>query len=164
MIERLLGKQNNFGIKLDSGNIESWLAEDRHRVQTLLNTPSPLVREVDDLLAHHDEIRRIANDGLYPLRGDIGRRFNHAAPTLTVVPTTLTAAFGLGNDSTAWAEQGQHGKEHNPWVHAMNGYDLNRACPQLACEVSSSAWIPPRVKLSWTATAARTARLAAMTK
>lgn len=52
VIDRLLGKQNNFGIKLDSGNIESWLAEDRHRIQTLINTPSPLVREVDDLLAH----------------------------------------------------------------------------------------------------------------
>ncbi|MBK7463826.1 MAG: hypothetical protein IPJ50_14630 [Betaproteobacteria bacterium] len=34
VIDRLLGKQNDFGIKLDSGNIESWLAEDRHRVQT----------------------------------------------------------------------------------------------------------------------------------
>ena len=53
VIDRLLGKQNDFGIKLDSGNIESWLAEDRHRVKALLNTPSPIVREVDDLLAHH---------------------------------------------------------------------------------------------------------------
>ena len=54
-MERLLGKQNNFGVKLVSGNIDSWLAEDRHRVQTLLITPSPLVREVDDLLAHHEK-------------------------------------------------------------------------------------------------------------
>ncbi len=53
VIDRLLGKQNDFGIKLDSGNIESWLAEDRHRVQTLINTPSPLGREVEDLLARH---------------------------------------------------------------------------------------------------------------
>jgi hypothetical protein len=53
VIDRLLGKQNNFGVRLDRGNIESWLAEDRLRVQSLLNTPSPLVREVDDLLAHH---------------------------------------------------------------------------------------------------------------
>ena len=53
VIDRLLGKQNDFGIKLDSGNIESWIAEDRHRVQALLNTPSPLVSEVHDLLAHH---------------------------------------------------------------------------------------------------------------
>lgn len=54
VMERLLGKQNNFGVKLDSGNIDSWLAEDRHRVQTLLNSPSPIVREVDDLLTHHE--------------------------------------------------------------------------------------------------------------
>lgn len=54
MIQRLLGKQNNFGVKLDNGNLESWLAEDRRRVQTLLNTPSPLASEVDDLLARHE--------------------------------------------------------------------------------------------------------------
>lgn len=52
VMDRLLGKQNNFGIKLDSGNIDSWLDEDRRRVQTFLNTPSPIVSEVDDLLAH----------------------------------------------------------------------------------------------------------------
>ena len=55
VIDRLLGKQNNFGIKLDSKNLESWLAEDGQRVQTLLKSPSPLVREVDDLLAHHEK-------------------------------------------------------------------------------------------------------------
>lgn len=55
VIDRLLGKQNNFGIKLDSGNIESWLTEDRNRVQTLIRTPSPIVREVDDLLARHEQ-------------------------------------------------------------------------------------------------------------
>jgi hypothetical protein len=55
VMERLLGKQSNFGVKLDSGNIDSWLTEDRHRVQALLITPSPLVREVDDLLAHHEK-------------------------------------------------------------------------------------------------------------
>ena len=52
VIDRLLGEQNNFGVKLDNGNIESWLAEDRHRVQALLSSSSPLVREVDDLFAH----------------------------------------------------------------------------------------------------------------
>jgi len=51
MIDRLLGKQSDFGIKLDSENIESWLAVDRYRVQSLLNTPSPILREVDDLFA-----------------------------------------------------------------------------------------------------------------
>lgn len=51
VIARLLGKQNNFGIKLDNRNIESWLVEDRHRVQALLHTPSPIASEVDDLLA-----------------------------------------------------------------------------------------------------------------
>jgi hypothetical protein len=51
IIDRLLGKQSDFGIKLDSGNIDSWLAEDRRRVQSLLHTSSPILREVEDLLA-----------------------------------------------------------------------------------------------------------------
>ncbi len=50
VIARLLGSQNNFGIKLDGANIDEWLDEDRRRVQTLLATPSPLSSEVDDLL------------------------------------------------------------------------------------------------------------------
>lgn len=53
VIDRLLGKQNNFGIELDSGNIDSCLAEDRRRVQALLESSSPIVREVDDLFAHN---------------------------------------------------------------------------------------------------------------
>jgi len=53
MIDRLLGKQSAFGIELNSENIESWLAEDRRRVQSLLNTPSPILREIDDLMAQH---------------------------------------------------------------------------------------------------------------
>jgi hypothetical protein len=53
VIYRLLGKQSNFGIRLDNGNIENWLSEDRHRVQSLLHTPSPLLHEVDELLAKH---------------------------------------------------------------------------------------------------------------
>lgn len=52
IIDRLLGKQDNFGVKLDSSNIAHWVNEDRLRVHTLLKTPSPLVREVDDLFAH----------------------------------------------------------------------------------------------------------------
>lgn len=50
VIDRLLGKNGNFGIKLDSGNIESWLLEDRKRVLAILTKPSPLLNEVDDLL------------------------------------------------------------------------------------------------------------------
>lgn len=53
VIARILGGQGNFGTKLDSGNIERWLAEDRARVQALLDTGSPLAREVDDLLARY---------------------------------------------------------------------------------------------------------------
>lgn len=51
IIDRIIGKQNNFGIRLEKENIESWLQEDRHRVQTLLKSDAPLVREVDGLLA-----------------------------------------------------------------------------------------------------------------
>ena len=40
VIDRLLGKQNDFGIKLDSGNIESWLAEDRPVSYTHLTLPT----------------------------------------------------------------------------------------------------------------------------
>lgn len=55
MIDRMLGKQSDFGIKLDSRNIESWLAEDRLRVQSLLNTSSPTLREVEDLFAQRNK-------------------------------------------------------------------------------------------------------------
>ena len=50
VLDRLLGTQSDFGIKLDNRNIESWLVEDRRRVQSLLESSSPLVHEVDDLL------------------------------------------------------------------------------------------------------------------
>lgn len=55
VIERLLGKPSNFGIQLNSQNLESWLAEDRRRVQALLHTPSPLASEVEDLLAPRNQ-------------------------------------------------------------------------------------------------------------
>lgn len=61
VIARLLGKQSNFGFRLGKGNIESWLAEDRSSVQTLLDSPSPIVREVDDLLSR--QVRRSRNFG-----------------------------------------------------------------------------------------------------
>jgi hypothetical protein len=51
VIDRLLGERSDFGIKLNSGNIDSWLAEDRNRVLAILATPSPLLSEVDDILA-----------------------------------------------------------------------------------------------------------------
>jgi hypothetical protein len=52
MMARLLGnRQSEFGIALNSRNIEHWLAEDRRRVQAMLTVPSPLLREVDDLFA-----------------------------------------------------------------------------------------------------------------
>lgn len=51
VIDRLLGKRSNFGIKLNSENIDSWLVEDRNRVLAILATPSPLLNEVDDVLA-----------------------------------------------------------------------------------------------------------------
>lgn len=50
VIARLLGEPSEFGVKLDSSNIEQWLAEDRARVRSLLARPSPLTREVDNLL------------------------------------------------------------------------------------------------------------------
>ena len=48
---RVLGAPGEFGVKLDSAHLESWLTEDRARVQKLLGTPSPLLFEVDDVLA-----------------------------------------------------------------------------------------------------------------
>lgn len=51
VIDRLLGKQSNFGIKLNSGNIDNWLVEDRNRVLAILATPSPLLSEVEDIMA-----------------------------------------------------------------------------------------------------------------
>lgn len=51
VISRLFGMQSDFGIRLNSENIESWLVEDRNRVLAILATPSPLRGEVDDVLA-----------------------------------------------------------------------------------------------------------------
>ena len=48
---RVLGAPGEFGVKLDSAHLESWLTEDRARVQKLLGTPSPLLSEVDDVLS-----------------------------------------------------------------------------------------------------------------
>jgi hypothetical protein len=50
LIDRVLGKPGSFGMKLDSKNLDAWLAEDRRRVQAVLAHPSPLVSEVEDLI------------------------------------------------------------------------------------------------------------------
>lgn len=52
VIARVLGHQNNFGIRLDSKKIDPWLKKDRSSVQDLLATPSPLLNEINDLLEH----------------------------------------------------------------------------------------------------------------
>lgn len=51
-IARMLGKTSEFGIKLDSANLDDWLLEDRRRVQVAFSAASALVYEIDDLLAH----------------------------------------------------------------------------------------------------------------
>ena len=51
VIDRLLSRQNDFGIQLNSGNIDSWLLEDRNRVRAMLAKPGPLLKEVDEVLA-----------------------------------------------------------------------------------------------------------------
>jgi hypothetical protein len=51
VIARLFGEINDFGIKLDRDNIDAWLVEDRNKVQALLATPSPLLSEVEDIIA-----------------------------------------------------------------------------------------------------------------
>lgn len=50
MLANMFGKESNFGRRLDASGLEAWLADDRRRVQALLATPSPLLREVDDLM------------------------------------------------------------------------------------------------------------------
>ena len=49
-LARMLGDPNGFGIRLDTTNVDDWVARDRADVQALMATPSPLVAEVDSLL------------------------------------------------------------------------------------------------------------------
>lgn len=51
VIARVLGAKTAFGVKLDHAALDNFLAEDRRLVQAQLTTPSPLLAEVDDLLA-----------------------------------------------------------------------------------------------------------------
>ena len=49
-LARMLGEPNGFGISLDEGNVDAWVARDRADVQALMASPSPLLGEVDSLL------------------------------------------------------------------------------------------------------------------
>lgn len=53
VIARLLGREGNFGIKLDSSNIDRWLIEDRARVKALLEERSSLTSEIDEVFSRH---------------------------------------------------------------------------------------------------------------
>ncbi len=48
--ERMLGAPNGFGVRLDSSNVDAWVAQDRRQVQEMMSQPSPLLAEVDALL------------------------------------------------------------------------------------------------------------------
>ena len=49
-VDRMLGASNEFGIRLDSANVDAWVARDRAQVRALMTVPSPLLVEVDSLL------------------------------------------------------------------------------------------------------------------
>lgn len=50
-LARILGGDETFGVELRDNKLENWLREDSNRVQALLTKPSPLLTEVDDVLA-----------------------------------------------------------------------------------------------------------------
>ena len=50
VIEALLGQHLRFGQRLQAANVDAWVAQDRAAVQALLETPSPLRDEVDDVI------------------------------------------------------------------------------------------------------------------
>lgn len=54
-LARVLGKPGNFGVKLNTSKLESWLAEDRKLMRTLLNTPSNLLTEVANVIETQKE-------------------------------------------------------------------------------------------------------------
>ncbi len=47
---RILGQDSSFGVRLDAGMIDRWLADDQQRVRLLLDTPSALRDEVIDVI------------------------------------------------------------------------------------------------------------------
>ena len=51
IIANLFGAQRNFGIRLYRQNIDRWLQEDRRAVKEVLDQPSPLARDIDEILA-----------------------------------------------------------------------------------------------------------------
>ena len=49
-LARMLGDANGFGLRLDTANVDDWVARDRDSVQALMSAPSPLMTELDSLL------------------------------------------------------------------------------------------------------------------
>ena len=49
LIARVMGEDNGFGVELRPDNVGAWLTTDRQRLDALLATPSPLLKEVDDV-------------------------------------------------------------------------------------------------------------------
>jgi hypothetical protein len=50
VLARILGQVTGFGVQLDTGMIDRWLADDQQRVRLLLDTPSALRDEVIDVI------------------------------------------------------------------------------------------------------------------
>jgi hypothetical protein len=51
LLARILGQETGFGVRLDAGMIDRWLADDQERVRLLLDTPSALRDEVIDVIS-----------------------------------------------------------------------------------------------------------------
>ncbi|KAB2970572.1 hypothetical protein [Zoogloea sp.] len=52
LLARVMGEDNGFGVELRPDNLEAWLSTDRQRLDALLATPSPLLKEVDDVAGY----------------------------------------------------------------------------------------------------------------
>jgi hypothetical protein len=55
VMARVQGMPGNFGIKLNPSTLESWLAEDRRRMDEIRDTPSHLLAEVNNVIATQTE-------------------------------------------------------------------------------------------------------------
>lgn len=51
LLERLMGRNNGFGTRLERQTLDSWLDRDRAAVKALLAGPSPLTADVEQLIA-----------------------------------------------------------------------------------------------------------------
>lgn len=60
VLARILGEDSDFGARLESHNLDPWLAEDQRRVLAQLAEPSPLRIEVDDLMGLRERYTRPA--------------------------------------------------------------------------------------------------------